>query len=350
MYEVDFLPVEASGGPSSKSGDAIALRFTRAIDGSQLVIVIDAGFTAVGQDVVDHIARHYQSNRVDLMISTHPDTDHLNGLQTVVEQLDVGELLIHQPRLHAPTVRDFANIEAVDSLVTAAKANGTAVTEPFAGLSRFEGQVRVLGPTVSFYERKLKEHLAEAGEGRGAAAAARKALSVAAAGWDLLTRVMSGYPAETLGEDGVTSARNETSVVTLIQCDERRLLFTGDAGLEGLGDAVSGYEEHTGPFQQFPLHMLHVPHHGSRRNLSPTLLDRMIGTKEAGFNATTAIVSSAKSDPKHPSPKVMNALGRRGAHPVATEGKGICHYFDAPSRPGWSPVSTVPPLVEDDDD
>lgn len=351
MYEVDFLPVEAENGPSSKSGDAIALRFTRESDGSQRVIVIDAGFTAVGQTLVDHVTDFYGTRHVDLLISTHPDADHLNGLQTVVEELQVDELLIHRPRLHASSVRDFANLEAVDALIAAAGAHGTTVTEPFSGLSRFENQIMILGPSEEFYECKLAEHLSEESDGRGAGVRARAALSAAATlSRDLLSKVMQWYPVETLGEDGVTSPRNETSVVMLLNCDGRRLLFTGDAGLEGLAAAADNYEAFIGTFAQAPLNLFHVPHHGSRRNLSPSMLDRIIGTKDNPFGPTTAIVSSAKADPKHPSPKIMNALGRRGAAPAATEGRGICFTFNALSRSGWGPVTPVGPLVEEDGD
>jgi beta-lactamase superfamily II metal-dependent hydrolase len=351
VYEVDFLPVESTGGPSSKSGDAITVRFTRAADGSQRVIVIDAGFGAVGQDVVDHVMNYYDTTHVDLVISTHPDGDHLNGLVTVIEQLDVEELLIHQPRLHAASVADFTNLEAVDTLIKSAKANGTTVTEPFEWLSRFEHQVLILGPSKTFYESKLAEHLDEESGGRGAVAKAVRMLSSATlATRDLLSKALSFYPAETLGEDGVTSPRNETSVVMLLSCDGERLLFTGDAGLEGLGRAVDNYEDVFGSFQQHPLRMFHVPHHGSRRNLSPSLLDRVIGTRDGGaFGNTSAIVSSAKADLKHPSPKVMNALGRRGATALATEGGHICHFSDGAGRPGWGPVTPVGPLAEDDD-
>ncbi len=351
MYEVDFLPVEAEAGPSSKSGDAITVRFTRSLDGSQRVIVIDAGFTAVGQSVVDHITRHYATDRVDLMISTHPDGDHLNGLKTVIEQLYVDELLIHQPRLHAPDVSAFSNLEAVDGLIAAAKANDTTVTEPFEGLSRFENQLVVLGPTRDLYRQMLAQHLIE--EKTGVAAQTRMSKAVSAAlglSRDLFAKILPFYPTETLAEDGVTSPRNETSVVTLLQCDDRRLLFTGDAGLQGLGSAAGYYEETFGSFALHPLTMFHVPHHGSRRNVSPRLLDRMIGTPGMPHGSTSAIVSSAKADPKHPSPKVMNALGRRGAIAVATEGRSIWHHDGSLSRFGWGPVDPVGPLVEDDDD
>jgi hypothetical protein len=59
MYEVDFLPVESEEGPGSKSGDAIAIHW-REGDGEDMVVVIDSGFTNVGDDVADHIEKYYR--------------------------------------------------------------------------------------------------------------------------------------------------------------------------------------------------------------------------------------------------------------------------------------------------
>lgn len=343
MYEVDFLPVEAEDGPSSKSGDAITVRFTKDLDGSQKVVVIDAGFKSFGQQVVEHVRTYYGTSRVDLLISTHPDSDHLNGLQTVVEELDVVELLVHRPELHVGSVTDFSNLEALQSLLDAADSAGTKITEPFTGLSYFEDQVTILGPTATFYEEKLAEHLSESRSGVLGGALAH-AVNFAR---DLLSRKLSFYPTETLGDDGVTGPRNETSVVTLIRSAGKRLLFTGDAGLEGLGAAVDQYESTIGLFSDHPLSVFHVPHHGSRRNVSPGLLDRIIGPIGTSYGAPSAVVSSAAADKKHPSPKVTNALGRRGAEPVATEGRTILSSDGIALRSGWGPAAAIGPLAED---
>lgn len=73
MYEVDFLPVESPTGPGSKSADAIAIHWTDATNGEDRVVVIDSGFTNVGDDVANHISTYYPTTSVDLVISTHPD-------------------------------------------------------------------------------------------------------------------------------------------------------------------------------------------------------------------------------------------------------------------------------------
>lgn len=51
MYEPDFLQVTQT----KKSGDAIALRFTRPDNGEMAVFVIDAGYSEFGDTLADHI-------------------------------------------------------------------------------------------------------------------------------------------------------------------------------------------------------------------------------------------------------------------------------------------------------
>lgn len=95
-----------------------------------------------------------------------------------------------------------------------------------------------------------------------------------------------------------------------------------------------------------PLNVFQVPHHGSENNVSPSLLDRIIGPL-GSVDSVSAVISSAKASHHHPNPKVTNALLRRGAYVVATEGKTVCAY-SGPPRAGWTPVPGVGPLDESD--
>ena len=349
MYEVDFLPVESEEGPGSKSGDAIAVHWRRT-GGDDMVIVIDSGFTNVGDDVADHILKYYPTSYVDLVISTHPDVDHINGIARLLERLDVGELLLHQPRLHHHDVSDFLNIESIDNLLEVAVRRGVQVTEPFSGLSRYDGQLLILGPTVKYYEELIAAHIAEVKTG---VAPARATIGgrVGTFAKSLLDYVLDRLPMETLTDEGETGPRNNSSVITLLQLDDRRLLFTADAGIPALEQAADFYEVNVGSFTQFPLRFFQAPHHGSRHNVGPTILDRIMGPRGAPHGTpVTAFVSSAKAAKKHPSPKVVNALARRGADVSASEGIAIRHGNDAPPRVGWSPLDPLPPLREDMDD
>ena len=97
-YEVDFLAV----GDGEKCGDAIALRFGNLLASppEQAVVVIDGGFKDSGAALVKHIRDYYKAEIVDAVISTHPDNDHASGLETVLTELNVSNLVMHLPWNH----------------------------------------------------------------------------------------------------------------------------------------------------------------------------------------------------------------------------------------------------------
>src|ERR1700728_1371929 len=98
-YEIDFLPV----GDKSKGGDAIALRYGDLFGSrdDQTVMIVDGGYTDNGEALVNHIGKYYKTDRVDFVVSTHPDQDHILGLKVVLENIKVGTLLMHRPWLHS---------------------------------------------------------------------------------------------------------------------------------------------------------------------------------------------------------------------------------------------------------
>ena len=353
MYEIDFLPVESMDGPGSKSGDAITVRLAPTdAGGDEFVVVIDGGYSDVGDQVVEHLNDYLGTQHVNLIISTHPDADHINGLIKIVENCAVDELWIHHPREHGRSVVDDSNIEAIDNLIAAATQAGVAVTEPFTGLTAFGDRIRVLGPTNDYYEQLLDDSLAEAGGAtKGLASAAERAFSkVLAAAGSALDKVLSELPVETLTDGGDTGPRNNTSVITLMQCDGRLLLFTGDAGIPALEQASDEFESRFGSFALAPLRFMQIPHHGSKHNVGPTILNRMLGEKGSPHSSlVTAFVSSAKASTKHPAAKVVNAFSRRGCDVSATEGQGIRSHHNGPNR-GWTSLTPIGPLDESGED
>jgi beta-lactamase superfamily II metal-dependent hydrolase len=351
VFEVDFLPIEKTGELGSKSGDAISVRFTEIETGEIRVVVIDGGYSYTGEALKEHIQRWYQVEHIDLMISTHADMDHINGLATVMEEMTVGELLLHIPHNHVGSATDFSNIEVVDALIGIAEEKGVVITEPFTGMTRFNGQIRILGPTKQYYTELVEEHLSEA---RSVTAAAKvveflKNSGIVKRAENLYEWAIEAIPfIETLGEDGETGPRNNSSVITLLQADDDRLLFTGDAGIPALSAGCDEYERLFGIFEDWPLDFFQAPHHGSRRNLSPSLLNRMFGEPGNNLFSPTCFISSAKNDLKHPSPKVTNALKRRQLNVYATEGISLLHMSNPFFSRGWGPAPQVPPLPEDE--
>lgn len=334
MYEIDFLKV----GAEEKSGDAIALRFS--YGQRSVVVIVDGGFTDAGPELVDHVKGWYNTNHVDLVISTHPDADHINGLTSVLEYLDVDELFIHMPGQHRSDVSSWGT-EATDDLVRAARRRGVTITEPFTGTSRFGGALTIVGPTAEYYESLLDS--VRLGPAQAAAASRGLAAAVGVAVRKLARIAVDHLPFETLTDLGETSERNNSSVITLLAIDGQRLLLTGDAGIQALTNAADYLE--TLPSAGLPFALIQVPHHGSRHNVGPTILNRLLGP-ETSLMRAEAIISASDKAPKHPSPKVANAFLRRGYPAHTTEKAGVCFPNDVPIRPDWSPSTPLPALDE----
>ncbi|MGZ0042354.1 hypothetical protein [Paenibacillus ottowii] len=95
--------------------------------------------------------------------------------------------------------------------------------------------------------------------------------------------------------------------------DGTKVLLTGDAGKDALTRASYFAESQQIDLKQCSF--VQVPHHGSRRNVSPSVLNKIIGEKVAeGSTANkSAYVSVAKQSEDHPKKVVVNAFIRRGA-------------------------------------
>lgn len=341
-YEVDILAV----GDESKSGDAMALRFGDFVNNpdDQCVVVIDGGFVDSGRKLVERIKNEYGTNYVDLVISTHPDADHINGLRVILEELEVGELWMHTPWNISDDVKKLAedrtvpsqdklkkSLEAAYDLEKLAIEKGIKIVEPFEGHSAFDNIVHVLGPSMSYYFELTSEF-----------DAAAKTASLASVFQKVKNLFSEVWHEDGLAEpeENAVSARNNSSVITLIQTD-KNFLFVGDAGVPALTKAAD-YADRNGYSLAANVHYHQVPHHGSKRNVGPTILNRIIGPilSEGEKNHKRAFISAANNNSKHPSKRVSNALIRRGVRVAATCGKDHCYRSsDVPMRSGWGPVT-----------
>lgn len=350
MIDIDFISSSETGSESTSSYDAIAVRFKGTSDEDQRVVVIDGGFTDIGNDVVNFITEKYHADKIDLMISTHPDSDHLNGLLTIIQQMPVTTLLVHQPQTYRSDLDGFTNLDNLNSLLGYAIEQGTEVLDPFTGLTLFGGQIVILGPTEDYYRSLLDDQLSPLAK---AAYAIRSSLVGASTTIkELADKALGQMPNETLGDSGITSPRNSSSVITLIDVDGRRHLLTGDAGIEALERAASSYELIYGSFAQAPLRFFQAPHHGSRRNLGEAILNRILGTPgESHSTNHTVFIHAAKASLKHPSPKVTNALMRRGTQQDrlgVTNGGRLWHHFNSEPREEYSSIAPYPILPEEE--
>jgi len=352
-YEIDFLPVG-----EGTSGDAIAIRY--AVPNGYEVMVVDGGTEASGEDLVNHIRDVYNTAEVKHVVCTHPDGDHSSGLRAVMKSLNVKSLWTHVPWVHAEQTRQmFANknwtnetlaaairkeYPLIKELMDLATLNKATINLPFQG--KQIGPFVVAAPSLQRYNRLLPQFrntpapdeptLRRIGEwiiGLGKRAARA-----------ILKTVIEDRNLETLREGGTTSAENESSVVLygdFPNVNDKSVLLTADAGLIALDEAIN-YLRNAGR-DLTRLGALQVPHHGSRNNIGPSILDRLIGPPlPAGQTRSMgAFVSASLQDEDHPRQVVVNAFDRRGVTVYPTHGKKLCYPCNMPARPGWVAAATI---------
>lgn len=114
-------------------GDALIAFFP---DGKTLVV--DAGQDG-GQTVVDALERVGRT-RIDWLVATHPDADHIGGMPTILDTVDVGD--VFAPEV-SHTTRTYTNF------LTAVERNNLYIHAAYAGNSLEENadyQIDILWP------------------------------------------------------------------------------------------------------------------------------------------------------------------------------------------------------------
>lgn len=352
FFEIDFLAVE-----TAKSGDAITIRYR--VNGNVCIHVTDGGFSDMGRKIVDHIYKYYGMNsHIDNMVLTHSDGDHARGLKYVLENCDVGALWMNRPWLYAEELINrfatYSSVEAlrsrlrkcyptVNDLEQIANDRGVPIYEAFQGTQI--GEFHVMSPSRNTYldliveSEKTPEGVEEVEK-----SASASILEAVAAALSSARNFVASLWGDEVFSPNETSAENEMSVVQAARICGKTILLTGDTGRRGLR-AVVDYAPQVG--LNLPgIDRFQVPHHGSRRNISTDLLDKILGPRLSSQGDAaglfSAIISSAKADEHHPRKSVERAMIHRGAHLIATEGQDICTSHNAPARAGWTSVPCRP--------
>jgi beta-lactamase superfamily II metal-dependent hydrolase len=359
--EIEFLPV----GEKSKPGDAIVVRYGDV--NSFELMVVDGGNLESGKSLVEHIRQEFGNHRVANVVLTHADADHASGLRELLKEIPVDNLWLHIPWLLANEAKSlFQNKNWADAGLTEAiqkeydvikeifdlgRSNCKNIYYPFAGSN--VGPFRVLSPHRQVYLHLLPQFDKTPAADQAAIEAAGfwigKAQSLPlSAFFEKLTAkvqklVKETWAVERLKDGGVTSASNESSVVLYGDFGPgRKVLLTGDGGPWALSLAAYAAEQAGLPLKDFMF--VQIPHHGSRRNVGPTVLNRLLGPiqQENTSARFSAFVSAPKADDIHPRKMVLNAFIRRGATVIATQGTKKVFWGGFPPRAGYIISQSIP--------
>jgi beta-lactamase superfamily II metal-dependent hydrolase len=340
-YEVDFLPI------GEGSGDAIVIRYGDDTEGYYLHVV-DGGRTETAETIINHINTFYPGYHINHMVLSHADDDHATGLVGVLEKIEVHHLWMNRPWLYAADIlHHFHGNFSLQGLIDDIKERhpylvelerlaiqkGTIIHEVFQGAKI--GTFTVLAPTKDRYinsipdfgktpERYSTEAAADSqnfGLLRSLIEASKKKLEEK---WDI----------ETLANNVATSASNESCVVQYGLLGGKGVLLTADVGPIGLTEA-GNFGAQLGLERP---NFMQVPHHGSRHNVNPSVLDMWLGPKQPkGTVVGTAFCSVGSNKEDYPRGQVKNAFMRRGFEVYSTRTKWISHY-DGNGHPGMVPA------------
>jgi beta-lactamase superfamily II metal-dependent hydrolase len=363
--EIEFMPV----GEGETGGDCILVRYGEE-DAFELMVV-DGGTLESGEALVEHIQKHFPGHTViEHVVLTHADKDHASGLRALFGQFEIHHLWMNVPWLLArESLPWFADDMTPDDAERKVRNEYDILAEIWDLACEHDipiylalqgeqiGPFTVLSPSRDAYVRLLPQFERTPDPDQQALEAegmwiAKGKTGILAKALEALRSAFETYSIETLRDNQKTSASNESSVVMYAQTDTGNKLLTGDAGLRALEWAADEADQRGLPLQNFTF--VQIPHHGSRHNVGPTILNRIIGypISEAEKHGLSAFVSVPKDDTKHPRKVVLNAFIRRGARVYPTKGVGKIHWGGFKPRSGYDSVdpTTFSNVVEAYDD
>jgi competence protein ComEC len=130
VFQVSFLDVGQADSIAIRSGDSSLL--------------IDAGTNNTAKNLVTTL-KNLGFTRFDDVVGTHPHEDHIGGMDSVINEFNIGT--IYMPKVSA-------NTKTFTDVMQAVKNKGLTVTTPVAGSSFTLGSATctILAPNSSSYE------------------------------------------------------------------------------------------------------------------------------------------------------------------------------------------------------
>ena len=346
-FEIRFFSV----GNSKKGGDAILIRLYDK-DNNPTVIVIDGGYSDNGQEILDYLT-NCGLDKIDLVVNTHPDMDHISGLIAIFkdENIKIGKLLMNRPwrdanlkvtyfedgritekSLNKRLTESFKQAYQLEQLARG-KIGENNIVHPVRGNVYFD-VLKIIGPSTDLYRKHLlaSDKTPTSSNADSVRVFSRKILK-------FVRYVKGTFIGWIDGEN--TSDINETSIVMALSLPGYKFLFTGDVGKDGLKESLDYYETFEGCQAKDFTHM-QIPHHGSRKNLNPSLIRRI--------GATTYYVSCPPDgfSEGHPSKRLINKIKQMypEAYIYYTKRGWLSHFKNL--EIGGSPADSYPVFDEID--
>lgn len=350
-FEIDLLPV----GNGTKSGDCILMRYGDLEKGhtNQRVIIVDGGFENTASAIIEHLDKYYRCKdehgvyHIDTIVLSHTDIDHVAGLVELVKREDV---VVKKTLMHRPW-KEMSCSWFKDNRITSNSLK-KRMEEAFCKAVEFDNitqhssqlvckqgcvlnfdlgaRVTILGPSSDFYKTCIANC-----EKASIPQQASFVQNISATQYGNISQQEEEYICGKIKwyDCESTSSINESSLVFMFEYDGLKILFTGDAGKMALDEAFTYAEKNA--ISLSDIDILKMPHHGSRKNINPELIDRLTRLK-------CAYISCVKDDVgHHPSKRLVNMLHEKNVRVYGTSGVTLHFGKNAISR-GWKSAQELP--------
>ncbi len=247
-----------------------------------LQILIDGGLDSQVLSCLDDFVPFWDRT-IEVMVASHPDLDHIGGLQAVLERYQVATVFYIPGKVDSQRAQLFQ-----DSLKSKVELGLTRLILPTVGTQYHFSETisfEVINPIVPFSLEKgcflapTETHL-----------------------WD--TSACFDYESED---------KNELSIALNLLLHSTHILFTGDMGISSELSLL----------EQGLLHdvdILKVGHHGSKSSTSKEFLEKVL--------PETSIISVGKNNRyNHPFPQVMQQLEAIGSTVLRTDTLGTLEFL-----------------------
>lgn len=309
MLKIEMLP--------AAHGDAIWIEYGDASKPRR--ILIDAGpvntYNAVYQSIKTATKR--QKN-VELFVITHIDTDHIDGAVLLLRDdtlnVEFGDIWFNAWQQLAPeSVPDSYGPEQGEFVAALVNLKNRPWNQAFSGgaiVVPDSGSLPVCslsgGATITLLSpgdrqlRRLRRNWAsvigDAGWTPGDAQASLARLEDRKEYEPALRR--DSFSEDTFGTDNAVA--NGSTIAFVFEHEGKRCLFAGDAFPDVLACGLARYADDNGIKGRVPLDVLKVPHHGSAKNWSPELHQRL--------TAKNFLISTSGAKFRHPDRQTIDAI------------------------------------------
>lgn len=294
-YEYEALKVD--------DADIILLRHI--INDEQFVVCIDTGNIDDWIKIKKHVKHIYKTTYINLVILTHPDKDHKDGIYGLLndDEITIGRIWLTDPAEYLDE-NDIMRYRNHDNAVKAvrkiwSKSNDendnlfdyhVTIKNVLDGTSHPKLPLRIVGPTKEYYLQVVKKMVEEYG--------IKTYIESSKDKYDDKYEIDEKEQKSVIDKSEDPSPYNASSLIVLYEPgDGKKLLFAGDSNTTSLQMMLDKYKGLRN------VDLLKVPHHGSVNNLNTSIIKDLAPKKS---------YISAVGNSKHPYWPIVFWLSKYG--------------------------------------